>query len=175
MRNSMISSAHGIDTLKKYRPTMLTKLMSTLAIRNSAAAVRVTIRRPRTPVIMRSSTGESLNGMQSGPVRQESNSLRSNANVPGSLRRPLRGPFGRLRYNVIGIVEPSLWPRYVLADAGDSLHELRLIRRRQADQFAATGGPCFARFVEQRERSRIDRHGFGGGVFVDDLLQVRRQ
>ena len=75
--------------------------------------------------------------MQSGPVRQESNSLRSNANAPGSLRRPLRGSFRRLRYNRIGIVVRRLWPRYVLADAGDSLHELRLIRRRQANQFAA--------------------------------------
>src|SRR5438876_11881598 len=104
--------------------------------------------------------------MHNGPALEDFKSPRSETNAPGSLRRPLRGPFGRLRYNLIGIVERRLWPRYVLADAGDSLHELRLIRRRQADEFAAAGGPCFARFVEQCERSWIDRYALGGGVFV---------
>ena len=31
---------------------------------------------------------------------QRSSSPRSNANAPGSLRRPLRSPFGRLRYDL---------------------------------------------------------------------------
>src|SRR5271166_4942130 len=154
---------------------MLPKLIATLAISNSADAVRVTARSPRTPVTMRSSTGDSLKDVaRRASALGQLKSSRSDANAIGSLGRPRRGPLGRIRYDFIGIVKRGFWPRHVFADAGDGLHQCRLFRRRQADQFAAAGGPCCAGLVEEIQRSRIDRHHLGGGVLVDDLLQVRR-
>src|ERR1700688_1164650 len=97
---------------------MLPKLIATLLIKNSPAAVRVIARSQRTPVTTPSITVEPLG--------------RGRA-ISASLGRRLAGSLGGVGDDLIGVMQRRLRLRHVFADAGDGLHHRRLFVGRQAD------------------------------------------